>query len=159
MIIAVDFDGTIVEHRYPDIGEPCPGAIDCMRQFASAGAKLILWTMRHGKELSDAVDYLKDAGIELFGVNENPNQKSWTDSPKVYAHIYIDDAAFGCPLRESARMGGRPYVDWDAVGPEVLKAIQEETPCTSSAAGVSSPAPPSQPRARGAADSGAGVDS
>lgn len=124
LIIAIDFDGTIVEHQYPDIGSPVPGAFDYMRQFVERGAKLILWTMRHGQELEDAVAFVKDSGIELFGVNCNPNQHTWTDSPKAYAQVYIDDAAFGCPLCESKRMGGRPYVDWDIVGPAILAILE-----------------------------------
>ena len=74
--------------------------------------------MRGDKELDDAVKWLKERGIELFGVNYNPTQ-SWTTSPKVLANLYIDDAALGCPLitpRDSKTLGyKRPYVDWDAV--------------------------------------------
>jgi hypothetical protein len=74
------------------------------------GWKLILYTMRSGEYLQEAIDYLKAEGIEFWAVNENPTQKFWTDSPKVYAHIYIDDAAFGCPLIEVEN--DRPIVDW-----------------------------------------------
>jgi hydroxymethylpyrimidine pyrophosphatase-like HAD family hydrolase len=109
-IVAIDFDGTIVEHRYPDIGEPVPYALETMRAMQSEGYKLILFTMRSGQFLQEAVDYLGAEGIELWGVNTNPAQKHWTDSPKVYAHVYIDDAAFGCPLIE--KEDDRPVVDW-----------------------------------------------
>jgi hypothetical protein len=129
MIIAIDFDGTIVEHEYPEIGAPVPGAIRWMKEFQQAGAKLILWTMRSDSEksgptLTQAVDYLRSNGIELFGVNGNPSQNAWTASPKAYAHLYIDDAACGCPLRESAAMGGRAMVDWDVVGPLVMQKLE-----------------------------------
>ena len=130
MIIAVDFDGTIVDHRYPDIGAPVPGALRWLAEFQAAGAQLILYTMRsdnekHGPTLSQAVEYCKSNGIEFWGVNENPEQKSWTTSPKVYAHRYIDDAAAGCPLLENIRDGGRPYVNWHAIGPAIMKLLEK----------------------------------
>lgn len=130
MIIAIDFDGTIVEHEFPEIGNPVPGAFRWMREFIDAGAKLILYTMRSdtdrsGDVLSQAVEFCRDNGIEFWGVNENPEQREWTSSPKVYAKIYIDDAAMGCPLKPSAKMGGRDYVDWDCVGPKVMEIINE----------------------------------
>lgn len=126
MIIAIDFDGTIVDHRYPDIGNSNPYAFWYMHLFQSLGAKLILYTMRSGKELQAAVDYCRSNGIEFWAVNTNPEQSSWTQSPKVYAHLYIDDAAYGCPLRENPRMGGRPMVNWSIVGPEVVKMIESK---------------------------------
>ena len=125
MIIAVDFDGTCVDHRYPDIGTDVPQAALCLRSFVEEGAKLILLTMRDGQELDDAVDWFRDRGIELWGINDNPDQQEWTLSRKVYAHLYIDDAAVGCPLRESFS-GGRPMVDWSKVGPMVLQKMGVE---------------------------------
>ena len=123
MYICVDFDGTIVDHQYPEIGKPVPAAIKWLKRIHQSGGKLILYTMRSdggtmGDVLSDAVNYLKSEGIELFGVNENPTQKSWTSSPKVYGEIYIDDAAFGCPLIHPKGFA-RPCVDWKKVGPQV----------------------------------------
>lgn len=128
MIIAVDFDGTIAENRFPDIGREVPGAFDWMKRFVEAGAKLVLYTMRsdgqkYGDVLTKAVEFCRERGIEFYGVNTNPDQGSWTSSPKAYAQIYIDDAAAGCPLAESKEMGCRPYVDWEAVGPLVLSQI------------------------------------
>lgn len=131
MIIAIDFDGTIVDHCFPDVGAPVPGALYWMKRFKELGAQLILWTMRsndrekNGSVLTDAVKYCESNSVTFIGVNQNPNQHRWTSSPKVYAHIYIDDAALGCPLHENPRMGGRPYVDWDAVGPAVEKRLLE----------------------------------
>ena len=131
MYIGIDFDGTIVEHCYPEIGKPVPGAFKWMKEFQAAGAKLILWTMRsddpkNGNTLTDAVEFCRKHGIEFFGVNINPTQHTWTSSRKAYCHVYIDDAAFGCPLKESPRMGGRPMVDWDSVGPAVMKMLEPE---------------------------------
>ena len=114
MIIAIDFDGTCVDHFYPLIGEPVPNALESMRFFNENNHDIILNTMRSGKHLDEAVDYLEKNGIRLFGINENPDQKSWTKSPKVYADYYIDDAAIGCPL---LKVDGfyRWCVDWEII--------------------------------------------
>jgi hypothetical protein len=122
VIIAVDFDGTIVKHRYPRIGDPVPGARKWLQKFRIHGARLILWTMRDGQGLADAVEYCWAQGIAFWGINRNPEQGGWTESPKVYAGLYIDDAAFGCPLLYPR--AGRPYVDWKVVGPAVLAKLQ-----------------------------------
>ncbi len=118
MIIAVDFDGTIVEHEYPAIGRRVPLAITKLKEFIAQGHKIILYTMRSGKELQYAVEYCKRNGINFWAVNENPTQKEWTSSPKIYAHMYIDDAAFGCPLIHVK--GRRSYVDWRKI---IIKEI------------------------------------
>ena len=114
MIIGIDFDGTCVTHDYPRIGKEI-GAIEVLKRLVEAGHKLILNTMRSGKELQDAVNWFNENGIELYGANENPTQKRWTQSPKVYAHLYIDDAALGCPLRMNSDLSERPFVDWEVV--------------------------------------------
>jgi ribonucleotide monophosphatase NagD (HAD superfamily) len=113
MIVAIDFDGTIVTHEYPHIGTPVPGAIDAIKAMQAAGAKIILWTMRSGDTLSEALGYLESEGIDVWGANKNPEQ-DWSTSPKAYAHRYIDDAAVGCPLVRPNN-GGRPFVDWYAL--------------------------------------------
>ena len=97
-IIAVDFDGTLVAHAYPEIGRENPNAFRVLKKLQDQGVLLILWTMRSGKELDEAVAYCENKGIIFWGINENPSQKQWTDSPKIYASIYIDDAALGTPL-------------------------------------------------------------
>jgi hypothetical protein len=126
VIIAIDFDGTIVKHRYPEIGEPLAGAFEWIPKFKTAGATLILWTMRsdtaEGKRLTAALDFCRDNGLEFEHANENP--QSWTTSPKAYADLYIDDSAFGCPLLLD-KGSKRPYVDWNRVGPRVLELIRE----------------------------------
>ena len=137
MLVAVDFDGTIVEHEFPEIGAPVPGAFEWMRRWQAAGAKLILWTMRsdgrsgdgkreNGPVLTEAVEFCRKNGIEFHGVNENPAQASWTKSPKAYAHVYVDDAALGCPLRESRKAGNRPVADWGQIGPAVLALLEKK---------------------------------
>lgn len=132
MVIAIDFDGTIVDHRFPYIGQPVPGAFKWMRRFQDLGAKLILFTMRSdgradgGNYLRDAVDFCRERGVEFWGVNGNPEQHTWTGSPKAYAHTYIDDAAVGCPLLDPIREGGRKIVDWETLGPWIEHELVEE---------------------------------
>jgi len=94
-----------------------------LKRFNTYGIRIILFTMRSDSEmfktaLSDAVAYLEGKGVTLFAVNTNPTQASWTTSPKAYAHVYIDDSAFGCPLIHP-RGFNRPCVDWSKVGPQV----------------------------------------
>lgn len=108
--IAVDFDGTCVAHEYPKVGRFI-GAQKVLNRIVEEGGKLILWTMRSGKELQDAVNWFAENGIPLYGIQRNPTQDSWTDSPKAYAKIYIDDAALGCPLTKGLT-DERPFVDW-----------------------------------------------
>lgn len=120
VIICCDFDGTIVEHEYPDIGPPSPGAFDWLKRFQQLGARLILLTMRGPDNfLQDAVDFCRENGVEFWAHNVNPEQDTWSQSRKVYGHRYIDDTAVGVPLRPSSRPGGRLVVDWDRVGPMV----------------------------------------
>jgi hypothetical protein len=116
-VIAVDFDGTIVENRYPEIGREIPGAINWLKVFQESGIRLILWTVRDGDELSDAYEYLVSRGIKIWDVNTNPGHGS--NSLKPYANAYIDDAAIGVPLM-GGKGGRRPYVDWSQVGPMTM---------------------------------------
>lgn len=122
--IAVDFDGTMVEHKYPDVGQPVPGAVNILLEAIKRGARIILWTMRSGPELLDAVQYMERAGIPLFGINTCPGQESWTASPKACADLYIDDAAVGTPLRESF-MANRPMVDWYKLEPMLWERMAQ----------------------------------
>lgn len=128
MIIAVDFDGTVVKHEYPQVGETIDGAVQTLKLLIQNGHQLILWTMRSGKELQDAVDWYKQNDIPLYGINNNPEQKTWTDSPKAFAQLYIDDLALGCPLvveslnqkEEGGQFVIRAHVDWK----QVIKYLQ-----------------------------------
>lgn len=127
MYICIDFDGTIVDHCFPEIGTEAPKAIYWLKRLQDQGAKLILFTMRSntsvgGPMLSDAVSFLEDKGIKFYGINKNPDQDSWTESPKAYADIYVDDAAFGCPLIRPKGFR-RPCVDWETVGPALLERL------------------------------------
>lgn len=103
------------------------GAIPVLKQLVAEGHKLILYTVRDNSEgrviigdpsnlklgknyLDPAVKWFKDNNIELWGVNENPDQGTWSKSPKVYVDLYIDDLALGAPLIYGD--GDRPYIDW-----------------------------------------------
>lgn len=94
MEIAIDFDGTVVKHAYPLIGEDI-GAWPVIKELVDKGHRIILFTMRSGDPLDEAIDLFRFKDIPLYGVNKNPTQKNWTRSPKAYAHLYIDDAALG----------------------------------------------------------------
>jgi len=98
MIIAVDFDGTIVTHQYPKIGEPVPFAFEVLKQLSDEGHKLILWTYREGRELKEAVAFCRKNGLEFYAVNSEYPDDGWTDknvSRKIHADVYIDDKNFG----------------------------------------------------------------
>ncbi len=95
--IAVDFDGTIVEHEYPKIGKEKLFAFRTLKELEKQGASLILWTFRTGKELEEAVEYCRNNGIEFYAVNRNYPEEVMdeTVSRKINADIYIDDKNLG----------------------------------------------------------------
>ena len=98
MIIAVDFDGTIVEHRYPAIGPELPFAIDTLKYLCAQRHKLILWTVREGELLDEAVAYCRRRGLEFYAVNKNyPEEKPTHEgySRKLQADLFIDDRNLG----------------------------------------------------------------
>ncbi len=120
MKIAVDFDGTVVDHRFPDLGEDVPGAQETLVGLVKSGHQIFLYTMRSGEYLSAAIKWFIDRNIPLSGINTDPEQSSWTQSPKCYAELYIDDSAFGCPL---VRLPGfyKPCVDWKKIKSKFLE--------------------------------------
>jgi hypothetical protein len=95
--IAVDFDGTIVEHEYPAIGKEKLFAFQTLKELEKLGVRLILWTFRTGKELDEAVEYCRKNGIEFYAVNKNYPEEIFdeTVSRKIDADIYIDDKNIG----------------------------------------------------------------
>ena len=116
-VVAFDFDGTVVSHKFPVIGEELPGAIQTLKFLQENGHKLFLWTMRGHPDLSrfphthkdtgeyipqdtlqEALDWLAERGLTGFEVNKSPTQ--FSTSLKQYATYYIDDAAVGCPIRK-----------------------------------------------------------
>lgn len=96
MIIAIDFDGTLCQNAWPEIGAPRNGVIAYAKQKKRDGASLILWTNRKGERLDEAVAWCKTLGLEFDAVNANVPEiveKFGGDTRKVYADEYIDDKA------------------------------------------------------------------
>lgn len=94
LVLAVDFDGTIVEDRYPEIGKPLPFAIDTLKRLHADGHRIVLWTFRHGRPLRDAVEFLESQGVHLYAVNQSfPEESDQLDgySRKIHADWFIDD--------------------------------------------------------------------
>ena len=99
MVIAVDFDGTIVEHRYPEIGPEIPFAIDTLKMLIADRHKVILWTVREGELLDQAVEWCRKRGVEFYAVNKDyPEEKKEYNnhfSRKIKAEVWIDDRNVG----------------------------------------------------------------
>ena len=98
MVIAVDFDGTIVEHAYPKIGKPIPFALDVLKRLQNEEHHLlILWTVRSGVLLDEAIAYCKSNGLEFYAINRSFPEEKWTalDSRKINCDLYIDDRNLG----------------------------------------------------------------
>ncbi|WP_295936633.1 hypothetical protein [uncultured Alistipes sp.] len=118
-VIAVDFDGTVVTHAYPEIGDDA-GAIPVLRELVENDCRLILYTMRSGELLDQALRWFQKHEIPLYAVNENPKQQRWTSSPKVHADLYIDDSSLGCPIRFIDGVK-RPVADWVRIREQLVK--------------------------------------
>lgn len=98
MIIAVDFDGTIVEHRYPEVGKEIPFATTTLKMLIKERHMLILWTVRKGRLLEEAVEWCKERGVEFYAVNKNhPEENVDNESgySKINAELFIDDRNLG----------------------------------------------------------------
>lgn len=99
MIIAVDFDGTIVEHRYPSIGKELPFAIETLLKLKEDGHRLILWTVREGKYLDEAIGFCRERGLEFYAINRDyPEEEQECNNHftrKLKADLWIDDRNLG----------------------------------------------------------------
>lgn len=98
MLIAVDFDGTIVAHEYPKIGKEIPFAIDTLKRLQSEfHHQLILWTMRDGQELDEAIEFCRKRGLEFYAINSSFPEEVYEHgmSRKVNADLFIDDRSLG----------------------------------------------------------------
>lgn len=99
MKIAVDFDGTIVDHRYPQIGKEKPFAIKTLIKLQEEGHQLILWSVREGRLLDEAVDFCRERGLEFYAVNkdydEEVPEKNRNFSRKLKVDLFIDDRNLG----------------------------------------------------------------
>ena len=118
MKIAVDFDGTIVENKYPRIGKPKLFAFETLQELQKNGHNLILWTYRSGSKLDEAVAFCKEHGIEFYAVNKNFPEELEDEkmSRKIAADIYIDDK----------NLGGFPGWSevWKILNPQLYKDTQ-----------------------------------
>jgi 2-hydroxy-3-keto-5-methylthiopentenyl-1-phosphate phosphatase len=96
-VIAVDFDGTIVEDKYPKIGKAMPFAFETLKILEKEGHRLILWTYRKEQELQDAVDFCKENGLEFYAVNKSFPEEVFTESTrrKLHVDLFIDDKNLG----------------------------------------------------------------
>ena len=118
MLIAVDFDGTIVEHKYPAIGREIPFATETLKHLIQDGHRLILWTIRHGRTLQEAIDWCKERGVEFYAVNSDYAEQDVEEeerSPKVKCDLYIDDR----------NVGGLP--DWGTIYDMITNNLTYET--------------------------------
>lgn len=99
MTIAVDFDGTIVEHKYPAIGRELPFAIETLKKLRNEHHKLILWTVREGQLLDEAISFCRERGLEFYAVNrdypEEEKERNNHYSRKLKADLFIDDRNLG----------------------------------------------------------------
>ncbi len=99
MTIAVDFDGTIVKHRYPDIGEEIPFAVDTLKALQQRHHKLILWSVREGELLDEAVDWCRKRGLEFYAINRDYPEETTDNNPhfsrKLKVDVFIDDRNLG----------------------------------------------------------------
>ena len=128
MKLVIDFDGTLVHHSYPKIGDWVPGAKEALLEFQRLGAKLFLWTVRSNKQksgllaLKAAQEFLEDAGIFMDGCIEDPETNDYFGGPKIDADIVIDDKNFGCPMIWQA--DGTGYVDWSRITPVIVAELK-----------------------------------
>ncbi|GLB50525.1 BT0820 family HAD-type phosphatase [Neptunitalea lumnitzerae] len=115
LTIAVDFDGTIVEDKYPHIGTPLLFAFETLKKLQANGHLLILWTYRYGDKLQEAVDFCKENGIEFYAVNKSYPEEKFNGeiSRKIHADIFIDDRNFG------------GMVSWGAIYQKIVKEEPE----------------------------------
>lgn len=118
MLIAIDFDGTIVEHKYPAIGPEIPFAIETLKKLKAERHKLILWSVREGKLLEEAVEFCRQRGLEFYAVNRDyPEEEKGQNnhySRKLKADLFIDDR----------NLGGLP--DWGTIYEMVTKKLSYE---------------------------------
>lgn len=131
MVIAVDFDGTIVKHRYPAIGEERPFAVQTLKMLQQDGHRLILWTVREREELQAAVEWCRARGLEFYAINSDfaeENGQGEHFSRKLKADLFIDDRSFGgIPdwgvIYHRIKAGKALDAEWDR-----LSLLEDEAP-------------------------------
>lgn len=115
-IVAIDFDGTIVKDQYPKIGAPQLFAFETMKKMQENGYRLILWTLREGTKLTEAVNFCKKNGIEFYAVNQNYSGEALNEKTirKIHADIFIDDR----------NIGG--FIGWGQIHKELIGEISSK---------------------------------
>lgn len=118
--VGLDIDSTVITHCYPgmdgkDIGA-IPWLLHCEHKFK---VKYLIHSMRSGESAEIAKAWLETKGLTIHGINKQPGQEKWTDSPKCYAHLYVDDRGVGTPLRNDG------CIDWQRFGPMVCSAVEK----------------------------------
>ena len=118
MIIAIDFDGTLVEHKYPEIGKEIPFAFETLRRLQQDKHRLILWTVREGRLLDEAITFCRERGIEFYAINRDyPEEEKGANrhySRKLKADLFIDDR----------NLGGLP--DWGTIYEMITQKLSYE---------------------------------
>ena len=118
MIIAIDFDGTLVEHKYPEIGKEIPFAFETLRRLQQDKHRLILWTVREGCLLDEAITFCRERGIEFYAINRDyPEEEKGANrhySRKLKADLFIDDR----------NLGGLP--DWGTIYEMITQKLSYE---------------------------------
>lgn len=128
MVISVDFDGTCVTHEFPKTGKNI-GAEVVLKTLDSIGHKIICTSMRSSEQkdsfgidtIKEIKKWFKTNSINLYDINNNPEQEKWSKSRKIYANIYIDDQFLGCPLKIDLNFSKRAFVDWFGVSIYLLR--------------------------------------
>lgn len=119
MLIAIDFDGTLVEHKYPEIGKEIPFAFETLKRLQADGHRLILWSVREGRLLDEAVAYCRERGVEFYAINRDyPEEEKGVNrhySRKLKVDLFIDDR----------NLGGLP--DWGTIYEMVKYKLSYET--------------------------------
>jgi len=129
MLIAIDFDGTIVTHEYPSIGKEIPFAFATLKKLIDDGHRLILWTVREGQQLQEAVDFCRSKGVDFYAVNSNyPEQlpQGEMQPRKLMVDLFVDDR----------NIGGLP--DWGVI----YRMIASGNPLDPASAELQSEIPP-----------------
>lgn len=122
--LAVDFDGTLCHHRYPQIGEELTEGIEFLKGLQKQGAQLFLDTMRSGTELEEAIKWCKDRGLVFDSIGPQISQRRWTTSPKCHADFSIDDRNATVPVLYDDK--NSPFLDWKEFIPKFIERLKRE---------------------------------
>ena len=132
MVIAVDFDGTIVEHKYPKIGNELPFATETLKELIKDGHQLILWSVREGDLLQEAVDWCHERGVDFWEINreypEEEEHKNNNFSRKLKVEMFIDDRNLGgLPDWGTIYQMIKNHTTWESMG-YGLHNLQDQEP-------------------------------